>query len=479
MNFFRSVFSDDPDPSTTSETEPQSPEKSLLKEGEESSDPKPSHVDDSSVDAGAWSFGGLIKTLTAKSESVIETYRRDLQEFGSGLKKEIEVAQGSLETVGYAFDEFGSSVLKGTAQIIAQGKDAILAIDQESDSDSSSNQNLSNQRSSNSKPYSRFDAQVRSLQGDTGTYCEEPEDLGDYEKWKSQFVLNDKSEEIENLIEENGAIDNIHKKVVPNVVDNETFWFRYFYKVHKLKQAENVRANLVKRAIAREEEEDLSWDVDDDDDDDDEERYNEINVGSKGDAVKSDASDEVWDKATKSEEVNVGESVKEEHAAKAALKDDLPAKEEVGGKKSAEVVKKEVAPVKELNGGSSVGDDEKREKSSSVEELDGNNKGSDQKVHLEGGSGMNNKDQGMKSVAAEAKSDHGESSKDSDVSIVSTQPSMPEDEDLGWDEIEDLSIIDEKKVVVTEGGIVNREEMRKRLSTAEDDEDLDWGTDTE
>ncbi|XP_038896504.1 BSD domain-containing protein 1 [Benincasa hispida] len=475
MNFFRSVFSDDPDPSTTSETEPRSPEKSLLKEGEESSDPKRSPVDDSSVDAGAWSFGGLIKTLSAKSESVIETYRRDLQEFGSGLKKEIEVAQGSLETVGHAFDEFGSSVLKGTAQIIAQGKDAILAIDQESDSDSSSNQNLSNQRSSNSKPYSRFDAQVRSLQGDTATYCEEPEDVGDYEKWKSQFVLNDKSEEIENLIEENGTIDNVHKKVVPNVVDNETFWFRYFYKVHKLKQAENVRANLVKRAIAREEEEDLSWDVDDDDDEEEEkeEGYNEINVGSKGDAVKSDVSNEVRGKAMKSEEVNV------EHAADAALKDDLPEKEEVGGKESAEVVKKEVDPVKELNGGSSVGDDEKREKSSSVEELDGNNKGSNQKVQLEGGSGMNNKDQGLKLVAPEAKSDHGESSKDSDVSIVSTQPSMPEDEDLGWDEIEDLSIIEEKKPVVTQGGIVNQEEMRKRLSTAEDDEDLDWGTDTE
>ncbi|XP_008451401.1 uncharacterized protein LOC103492704 [Cucumis melo] len=466
MNFFRSVFSDDPDPSTASKTEPQSPKKSSFDEGEESSDPSPRSNPTPVEDAGAWSFGGLIKTLSAKSESVIETYRRDLQEFGSGLKKEIEVAHGSLETVGHAFDEFGSSVLKGTAQIIAQGKNAIQAIDQESDSDSSSNQNLSNQRSSSSKPYSRFDAQVRSLQGDTATYCDEPEDLGDYEKWKLQLVLNDKSEEIENLIEENGAIDNIHKKVVPNVVDNETFWFRYFYKVHKLKQAEDVRANLVKRAIAREEEEDLSWDVDDDDDEDDNEGYNEMNAGSKGDTVKNDASNEVQGKATKSEEVNV------EHATPNVEVDNLQAKEEVGGKEPIEVVK-------ELNGGSSVGDDEKREKSSSVEELEGEKKGSDQKVHLEGGSGSNNKDQGLKPLAVEAKSDHGESSKDSDVSIVSTQPSMPEDEDLGWDEIEDLSIIEEKKGVVTQGGITNREEMRKRLSTAEDDEDLDWGTDTE
>ncbi|KAG6575885.1 BSD domain-containing protein 1, partial [Cucurbita argyrosperma subsp. sororia] len=448
MNFFRSVFSDDPDPSTVSESEPQSPEKSLLKEGEGTSDSSPHPKSSPVAAAEAWSFGGLIQTLSAKSESVIDTYRRDLQEFGSGLKKEIEVAQGSLETVGHAFDEFGSSVLKGTAQIIAQGKDAILALDQESDSDNGSNQNLSNQRSPCSKPYSRFDSQVRLLQGDTATYCEEPEDVGDYDQWRSQFVLNDRSEEIENLMEENGGIDNIHKKVVPNVVDDETFWCRYFYKAHKLKQAEDVRANLVKRAIAREEEEDLSWDVDDDDDDG--EGYNEINVGSKGDSVKNEVSNEVWGKATKSEERNVDEEVKEEHAA------------------NTEVVKKEV-PVDELNRGSSVDDD------------DGKGEKSSQKVHLEGGSGLNNKDQGLKSdmkVAVEAKSEHGESSKDSDVSIVSTQPSMPEDEDLGWDEIEDLSIIEEKKVA-TQGGIANREEMRKRLSTAEDDEDLDWGTDTE
>ncbi|XP_022992520.1 BSD domain-containing protein 1-A [Cucurbita maxima] len=449
MNFFRSVFSDDPDPSTASESEPQSPEKSLLKEGEGTSDSSPHPKSNPVAAAEAWSFGGLIQTLSAKSESVIDTYRRDLQEFGSGLKKEIEVAQGSLETVGHAFDEFGSSVLKGTAQIIAQGKDAILAIDQESDSDNGSNQNLSNQRSPCSKPYSRFDSQVRLLQGDTSTYCEEPEDLGDYDQWRSQFVLNDRSEEIENLMEENGGIDNIHKKVVPNVVDDETFWCRYFYKAHKLKQAEDVRANLVKRAIAREEEEDLSWDVDDDEGD---EGYNEINVGSKGDSVKNEVSSEVRGKATKSEERNVDEEVKEEHAA------------------NTEVVKKEV-PVNELNGGSSIDDNDE----------DGKGEKSSQKVHLEGGSGLNNKDQGLKSdmkVAVEAKSEHGESSKDSDVSIVSTQPSMPEDEDLGWDEIEDLSIIEEKKVA-TQGGIANQEEMRKRLSTAEDDEDLDWGTDTE
>ncbi|GAB4829768.1 hypothetical protein Ancab_019423 [Ancistrocladus abbreviatus] len=64
---------------------------------------------------------------------------------------------------------------------------------------------------------------------------------------------------------ENGNMEGIYKRVVPNSVEHEVFWCRYCYRVHRLKQADSVRANLVKRAISREdEEEELSWDVDDD-----------------------------------------------------------------------------------------------------------------------------------------------------------------------------------------------------------------------
>ena len=143
MNFFKSVFSDDPDP-PRSQPESESPNNALQSKVQEHPDrgsslvgDPPSDVNPTSDDAsgGGWNFGGLIKTLTSKSETIIDTYRRDLKEFGSGLRKEIEVAQGSLETVGHAIDEFGNTVVKGTAQIISQGKDAILTADLESDLD--------------------------------------------------------------------------------------------------------------------------------------------------------------------------------------------------------------------------------------------------------------------------------------------------------------------------------------------------------
>ncbi|THG01518.1 hypothetical protein TEA_027117 [Camellia sinensis var. sinensis] len=87
-------------------------------------------------------FGGLIKTFATRSASVIEPYRRDLKEFGSGLQKETavfrevasravkdlpssievgaSVAHGSL---GHAID----GVLTSTAEIIAHGQATLLA----------------------------------------------------------------------------------------------------------------------------------------------------------------------------------------------------------------------------------------------------------------------------------------------------------------------------------------------------------------
>lgn len=40
--------------------------------------------------SGIWGFQTLVKSLSSKSESIIKTYRRDLEEFGTGLMKETE-----------------------------------------------------------------------------------------------------------------------------------------------------------------------------------------------------------------------------------------------------------------------------------------------------------------------------------------------------------------------------------------------------
>ncbi|MBA0863855.1 hypothetical protein Goshw_026726, partial [Gossypium schwendimanii] len=122
------------------------------------------------------------------------------------------------------------------------------------------------QRSLNSKRYSRFDAQVRAIQGDINTYIEEPEDFEDYKKWKSGFGLEEKKEEIERLMEENGE----------------------------------------------EEEEELSWDVDEDEEEEEVDERNTVPKASlkKQDVDKKEKDETVKDKAEKSdllEKETVGE----------------------------------------------------------------------------------------------------------------------------------------------------------------------------
>ncbi|KAJ7972843.1 BSD domain-containing protein 1 [Quillaja saponaria] len=482
MDFFKSVFSDDPDstkPGSVSESPGNAHKNEEQEDPDSNSSPNDHQSNPNGSDGGGWSFGGLMKTLSSKSESVIETYRRDLKEFSSGLKKEIEVAQGSLGTVGHVIDEFGNTVLKGTAQIVSQGKDTILAVDVEYDSDNSTSFLNNSQQSLNSKPYSRFDSQVRTIQGDASTYCEEPEDMNDYNKWKLEFSLNEKYEETEDLLEENNDVDSIYKMVVPNSVDHETFWTRYYYRVHKIKQTEVFRAKLVS-AISREEEE-LSWDVDDDEENESKVEADIVNNkedlgGNAKDAglqVGSSVADAEDKKSTNIEKS--GDSVGE---SKGEMRNNLLQNREPDNDSEPQPIVRENL-VQESKVESLGVVDEKEYKSSNVDH--GSNasvreSSTDKTSQLGGDTEVNKTDSVSKSdekVALGRTADLGESSnKDNNTSLISRQPSVSEDEDLGWDEIEDLSSIEDKKP--TQSGTPNKADLRKRLSAAEEDEDLSW-----
>ncbi|OVA20101.1 BSD [Macleaya cordata] len=463
MNFFKSVFLDDQESSdleTHQRPISESPTKSIkelekeegqggqlvteapLDEIDSDQNPSPKFSD-----GNYWSFGGLIKTFASKSESVLETYRRDLEDFSSGLKKETAtirevasrvvkelpvkfeagttVAQESLESVGQAIDDIGSSVWRGTAEIISQGKETLLSADVEGDS--SDNQQFTSP-SLSSKRYNRFEAQLYGIQSDLNTYCEDPEDLVDFNNWKSGFVLGEKSEEIENLLGENEVLERIYTRIVPSEVDDGTFWFRYFYRVYKLKQVEDARANLVKRAISGEEEEDLSWDVDDD-----EEEEETNSSGLKDDSVEN-----------KQSEMKV---IEESQSGNYAVVKEIGEKSSEGeGIENKGLIAESVSENQSEEKGVSEGKTELAELSSN--DLATN---LDEKLVLQG------------------KSEMGESGKDSDISVVSSRPSSHDEEDLSWDEIEHLGNNDEKKVTV--GG---RAGLGKRLNIADEDEDLSW-----
>ncbi|KAI3449590.1 hypothetical protein Pfo_006255 [Paulownia fortunei] len=417
MNFFKSIMSDDPDPPK--------------REAPNESDPIP-HLNHLVMIVIRTTFGGLIKTLASRSESVIETYRRDLKEFGSGLKKETEVFRetasravkdlpASLEASASAAHGALDGVLKSTVEIIST-ESLVFASDGEPETPETN-------RSLNSGRYSWFEAQWSAIQSDLNTFCEEPEDVEEYRKWKLGFELEENRDEIDSLIGENGTLEGVYKRVVPSAVDPETFWCRYFYRVDKLKQQESVRANLVKRAILVDEEEELSWEVDDDEEDGNgNERASSLNVKG-GDGVGDNvASGGNLNPVEKQEGLNSG-SRNEKEGRNVNVDDGEKSNAVESSKKSSVDV--------------SLG--EKELKSEVVAEVK-----SDEKVKSEESVKAKNDEK----VGVEEK---GESGKKTDASVASSHQSKVEEEELGWDEIEDIG-----------------NDLRKRLSAAEDDDDLSW-----
>jgi hypothetical protein len=384
------------------------------------------------------------------------------------LKNEIEVAQDSV-------GEIGSTVIKGTAQIISQGKEAILAVNLDSDNATATTNRDSN--SLDSKRYSRFDAQIGAIQGDVGTYTEVPEDLDEFNQWKLGFVLDGKSDEMESLFRENDAMESVYKRVVPNSIDHETFWYRYYYKVYRLKKAEDVRAKLVRR-ISKDEE-DLSWDVEEDDDDNDEdgveekekEKENEgENLGENVDTdlkIGSSSSGSSDEKRLNVEEVKHSES-KEEKIDGSMQSNELGNEMDKSVEESQVVVKAEV--VNETGGGN-----EERNEDAGVDKTS--------KPVVDGAASVNNdvsvgeSDEKVIEVEKNAADVKSSSSKNNESSVVESQHIENEEEDdLGWDDIEDLSSIDDKKTTQSQSqsGSISKDDLRKRLSTAEEDEDLSW-----
>ncbi|XP_073066116.1 uncharacterized protein [Primulina eburnea] len=442
MNFFQSILSDDPDPTKSDAVDPGPAVKPPHDDRHQSGVTQ----DDS---ADGWSFGGLIKTISTRSESVMETYRRDLKEFGLGLKKETEIIRdaasravvdlpASLEAGASAAQGALDGVMKSTAEIISKETNFFMS-DGESETPETN-------RSLNTGRYSRFEAQLSAIQTDLSTFCDEPEDVEEYKRWKLEFQLIERTDEIGGLIGDDGILESVYRKIVPREVGQETFWCRYFYRVDKLKQQERVRANLVKRAIAvDDDDEELSWDVEDDED------------GASGSesVVKAKGGD---DKGASNGSLK---SLEKLEGSNGPLLDVKEMKDvNVGDGSKDEVVESSKESVKEPSLS------EKELKSDEVEvKRDG-----DVKNELIVEKKNNEK------VVAEEKCETGECGKRNDVSLVlSHKLKVEEEEDLGWDEIEDVGSGDEKKILATSHDERPKsEDMRKKLSLTEDDEDLNW-----
>ncbi|KAM0054008.1 hypothetical protein Hdeb2414_s0006g00190301 [Helianthus debilis subsp. tardiflorus] len=347
MNFFKSILSDDPEPENTDNNRNFNSDSPPNHQQTEKSESK--HTDMDSASSGEvsgstggslWSFGDLVKTITTRSESVLETYRRDLKEFGSGLRKESDLFR---EVANRAVKDLPNSIEVGASAIDGVLKSTVEIISQEIDR-------------------------------------------------------------------------------------------RYFYRVNKLKQQEEMRAHFVRRALSVDDEEELSWDVDDEED---ETRLPETERKQNS----SDNSKTVTSNVVDDDHVNKNSDV-------------------------AVVNMNDVPKVDQNHEYSKNGGEDRLDEKNGVEA-----------VKLSGGGAFDH--QKVESVVKtdESLSDNqkAESVAKTDETLVCNEKSgkdLQADEDLEWDEIGDIGEDDEKHVV--QGETAKKGEFLKRVNIAEDDEDLSW-----
>ena len=413
-------------------------------EGEWGADAEAPAADGEEGPDGGWSFEGMVKTFASRSETVLGGYRRDLQDLGSGLRLETaalraaaaraasalpgaleagaSAASDRLESVGQAVDDLGAAA----AGLLSHANEALRSAEADGeDGDGAPRPSdafasgASRRASLPSKKYTRFEAQVLALRADPATFTEEPEDSEGFARWNNSFSIDEMREQIEGVLRESPGLESFVERLVPSVVDYETFWSRYFFAVDKLRQAEDVRTKLVSRAMSKEEDEELSWDVDDDDEE-------ETNSSDHKEGTNS-----MVDKKEEQTAEPVNHETEGNGKQEAAVENDSTKDKEVA-----------LAAAMDGNG------------ESSVETLTSK---------LSDGAGPGEK------------TEAGDSSKESDFSVVS-RPSV-EEEDLSWEEIEDVDQ-DEKRGSSAQSSSANKvEDLRKRLTSMEDEEDLSWDVD--
>ena len=100
------------------------------------------------------------------------------------------------------------------------------------------------------------------MQRDSSTYCDEPEDRADFDAWLQSFDLQANRPDIDAIIASNAFMAELQSRIVPLIVEYETFWTRYFYRYHCLLMKHEARLQVAQRASQMHGEE-VGWDDDD------------------------------------------------------------------------------------------------------------------------------------------------------------------------------------------------------------------------
>lgn len=143
-------------------------------------------------------------------------------------------------------------------------------------------------------PHTRFQALMRDLEMNPDTYCQPADDLDAFTEWGKRFDLDALEPECVDLLDRRPTVAELYERVVPRLIEEDTFWMRYFYARHALNKREQERLALLQRAVGAaaggDDDDGGGWD-DDDWDDDEEEEEVVAGAADSGRVSDTDAAD--------------------------------------------------------------------------------------------------------------------------------------------------------------------------------------------
>eukprot|EP00892_Ulva_mutabilis_P005022 jgi/Ulvmu1/2892/UM146_0034.1 len=226
-----------------------------------------------------WGFGSsVLENVTQNATSFVSTivetdWNKEFQEIQEGLKEDTQTLEHEVEkklginhskgessattreadgeNAGEAhgfITDFGRRLVHGTAEIFQQVRQQVDAEFTSLEQEAAKKPRSSFPKRAGAGKFSRIDFKMTQLQRSGATYCDEPSEKEQFAAFLEAYDREVRQAEAEQILASNNFMADLHSRLVPLVISDDTFWQRYFFRVDLLKSEHEKRDQRLRQA---------------------------------------------------------------------------------------------------------------------------------------------------------------------------------------------------------------------------------------
>lgn len=145
--------------------------------------------------------------------------------------------QEKFEQVGEKIELLGQKMFVGAGKLINQVKETTRDAIKETKEVIKETRDAFAVKDSGKTPKrgrDEFAIRVQAIQRDSGTYCDDPKNVKLFEHFSESFTMAGHGQDILTTLNANNFMKELFARIVPTIVDEDTFWRRYFFKLYEL-----------------------------------------------------------------------------------------------------------------------------------------------------------------------------------------------------------------------------------------------------